>query len=75
MNFHHMTDRYNWQDKYEAAILETNPEQLMARMIAAQNAINTRLRELRADDNGTPEERRALMNAIFELRTLRDKVS
>lgn len=71
----YMTNRYGWQEKYEAAILETDRGQLMARMVAAQKAVNIRLREIQADHGGTPQERQALMDAIFGLRTLRDDVA
>jgi hypothetical protein len=70
-----MTNRYSWQEKYEAAVLETDCEQLMARIIAAQNAINSRIREIQADHGGTPEERQSLMAAMEGLRVLRDGVS
>jgi hypothetical protein len=75
MNFSYMHNRYTWQDKYEAAILETNDGQLKARMAEAQTAINARIREIQSDHGGTQEERQALIDAIYGLRTLRDNVS
>jgi hypothetical protein len=75
MSILYMTNRYSWQEEYEAAILETDPNQRMARIIAAQSAINVRLRELQKDHGGTPEERQSIMNAMQGLRMLRDDVS
>ena len=75
MNFPIMTNRYHWQDKYQEAILETDRSQLMARIIAAQNAVNTRLRELQADHKSTPEETQALIDATHGLQTLRHEIS
>jgi IS5 family transposase len=70
-----MTNQYSWQEKYEAAVLETDRKQLMARIITAQNAIDSRLREIQADHGGTPEERQSLAIAMEGLRMLRDGVS
>jgi hypothetical protein len=65
-----MANRYSWQEKYEAAILETDRDQMMARRIAAQKAIDARLREIQADHGGTIEERQSLMDAMLGLRAL-----
>ena len=75
MNFLNMTNQYDWQEQYEAAILETDRSQLLARIVVAQAAINTRLREIQANHGGTPEERQALEDAATGLQTLRKEVS
>jgi hypothetical protein len=75
MSLLYMTNQYSWQDKYEEAILETDREKLLSRIIAAQHAVNDRLREIQADHGATPEERQALMDAMHGLRTLRNEVS
>jgi len=67
-----MPNRYTWQQQYEAAILEVNSARLMERMIAAQSAVNARIREMQASHDGSLEEKRALMNAISGLQRLRN---
>ena len=75
MNFLSMTNQYSWQDAYEAAILETDREHLMPRILEAQNAINARLREIQLNHGGTPQERQALLDAITGLQSLRKEIS
>ena len=41
-----MEDAYVWEEVYEAAILETDDEQLQKRIRAAKAAIDDRLHEL-----------------------------
>jgi hypothetical protein len=69
-----MTNQYNWQEKYQEALLETDRSQLMARIIAAQAAVNTRLRETQTDHKSTTEETQALIDAMHGLQTLRHEV-
>jgi hypothetical protein len=70
-----MNHRYNWQQEYEAAILETDPQRRLPRVVAAQGAINARLRQLQSDSGGTPEERQSLIDAMRGLQILRQDLA
>src|SRR5438093_12545278 len=61
----------NWLHLYRAAILEMDPSKLSRHVADAENALTQRARELfqKAEDN--IEEKRALDNATYFLRTLR----
>jgi hypothetical protein len=50
---------YPWQELYEAAVVETNREQMHPLIQAAKAAIDARLHDLQMDHGGTPEERHA----------------
>jgi hypothetical protein len=56
---------YVWEEVYTAAILETDDAKLPNRLRAAKAAIDSRLHEMQLDHGGTPEERRAITDAIF----------
>jgi hypothetical protein len=75
MSLLYMTNKPSWQDRYEEAILETDQTQRLTRILAAQRALNERLRELQADHGGTPEERQSLMKAMSGLQILRTDIS
>jgi hypothetical protein len=62
---------YVWQVSYQAALIETDREELPNRIRAAKVAIDTRLRELQMDHGGSPEERVAISDALSALNTLR----
>jgi hypothetical protein len=66
-----MTELNGWQRHYEAAILETDRSQLPKLIKAAQAAIDERLEELRSDHQNTPEEKRAIADALIGLNILR----
>jgi hypothetical protein len=66
-----MTQSYEWQRSYEAAILETDHARLPKLIQAAQAAIDARLEELRTDHEGLAEERLALEDALAGLSVLR----
>jgi hypothetical protein len=55
-----------WQQLYEAALLETNPEKMQPSLEAARAEINTRLHALQMD-GGTREEQQALRDALSGL--------
>jgi|HubBroStandDraft_6_1064221.scaffolds.fasta_scaffold77803_5 hypothetical protein len=59
-----------WQELYEAALLETNLEEMQPRVQAAKAAIDARLHELQLDHGGTSEQRQALSDALAGLRVL-----
>jgi len=66
-----MRARYVWEGLYEAAILETDDEKLPQRVRATKAAIDVRLQEMQLDHGGSPEERRALADALAGLIVLR----
>jgi hypothetical protein len=70
-----MANRYGWQDYYEAAILETDREQMTKRILEAKTAIDVRLREMQANHGGTLDERQAISDAIAGLYTLSREAS
>ena len=70
-----MTDTYEWQRLYEAAILETDASLLAERIQAAQKAINARIEELQSDHGGSSHEQLALADAMTGLNILRREVS
>jgi hypothetical protein len=63
-----------WQELYEAAVVETNPKTLQARVQAAKAAIDARLRELQMDHGGTREEQQALSDAVAGVRVLEREI-
>jgi hypothetical protein len=71
----HMADHKElWQELYEAAVVETNPKTLQARVQAAKAAIDARLRELQMDHSGTREEQQALRDAVAGVRVLEREI-
>lgn len=61
-----------WRALYRAAILELDPEQLQARVKAAEDAINARIS---ADARVPRDERREMDDALSTLRLLKRKQS
>ena len=62
--------RYSWQRHYEAAILETDRTKLPDLITTAQAAIDARIAEIQAMNDGTPAERQAITDARNGLRIL-----
>jgi hypothetical protein len=61
-----------WQDLYEAALLELNPEELQSKIEMADEAIRRRSEELmRVEDKNALDELRGIADAQQNLRTLR----
>jgi hypothetical protein len=58
-----MRPSYDWEEPFEAAILETCCSNLQARIDAAQSAINRRVEEMNANHQWSPEERYAIETA------------
>jgi hypothetical protein len=58
-----------WQPLYQAALLETNPEQLHHRVLRAEEAIFNRSQELLNSSNGEAE-RHAMDDAMRALRVI-----
>ena len=59
-----------WQNLYQAAILETDWSQIEGRIQAADSAISARLHEFSVDHGGTAEENQAIKDALAGLRVL-----
>jgi Skp family chaperone for outer membrane proteins len=68
-----MSQAYDWQRHYEAAILETECSRLRERIQVAQTAIEARRRELQSDHNEAAEEQHALEDALLGLAVLREE--
>jgi hypothetical protein len=66
-----MTTPDGWFEFYKAAVLEADWWKLPERIRAAESALDERQRVLSADHGGTPEERRAIANALTSLAVLR----
>ena len=62
---------YQWEQAYVTAILETDNTKLQERIDSANAGILARVKELKMDHGGTPEERLALENAIRGLNLLK----
>jgi surfactin synthase thioesterase subunit len=59
----------DWQPQFHAALLETDPKQLPQRVIAAEEAIFTRMQALASALNGDTE-RHAIEDAMRQLRVI-----
>ncbi len=68
-----MSARKQWEELYEAAILETDRSKLNDRIDAALAALTARLNEINQGSNTTPEERGAIDEAQKGLQALRAK--
>jgi hypothetical protein len=66
---------YNWQDSYQAVLLETDWTKMVELIQRAESEIHKRRLELSQDHGGTQEERDALVNAMNGLRILRVDVA
>jgi hypothetical protein len=60
----------DWRDRYQAAVSEVNPAELLGRMREAENAIHSCLQTL-TQDSESCAERQAIGEALARLRTLR----
>jgi hypothetical protein len=64
---------YDWEEFYMAAVLETDDGKLSHRVREAKAAIDSRLEVLQLDHGGTPEERKAIADALVGLTALRSE--
>ena len=69
-----MTDEYVWHAAYKAAILETDWTTMRDRLQAAESEISKQQHVLSMDHGGTPEERRAIANALKGMKNLAKEV-
>ncbi len=66
--------KYEWQRAYIDAVLETNRTRFLELLTAAENAIRVRLAEMARDHGGSPEENRAIEDAINGMAALRKEL-
>jgi len=66
-----MNTKHNWERLYQAAILETDWSKVESHIRAAESGIKIRLHEFSMNHGGTPEENRAIEDALRGLRFLR----
>ena len=69
------TFQQNWQQLYHEAVLETDAERIQERIAAVESAIKKRLHDFSMDHGGTPEENRAIEDALRALDILRKETS
>jgi hypothetical protein len=65
----------DWQNLYQAAVLETDWAIIEERIKAVESAVEARLHEFSLDHGGTPEENQAIINAVTKLNILRADVA
>jgi chemotaxis regulatin CheY-phosphate phosphatase CheZ len=70
-----MTTTYKWFESYSAAVLETDWSKIEDRIGAVEVEIKERLREFSLNHGGSPEENRAIVDALDRLKALRADVA
>ena len=70
-----MTETYKWHEVLKAALLETDWNKMEERIQAAETALQERKNEFDLNDGETPEENRAIADALNELQVLRKDVA
>ena len=70
-----MDTEYSWQERYKAAVLETDWWKVEEKIQLAENAIRARLHELSMNHGGTPQENQAIEDALNGLNVLRKEVT
>jgi hypothetical protein len=70
-----MTATYPWLEAYKAALLETDWSNMNERIQAAEAKIQMRKNELSLDHGGSPEETRAIADAMHSLNVLKGEVA
>jgi hypothetical protein len=60
-----------WQKEFEAAIMETDREKLLERVMAAETAIFERLQDPSQYSDKNSSERQAIEDALASLRSLK----
>jgi len=66
-----MDTEYGWQELYKAAVLETDWSKIEQKIQEADNGMRARLHEFSMNHGGTPEENRAIEDALNGLNVLR----
>jgi chemotaxis regulatin CheY-phosphate phosphatase CheZ len=70
-----MTTTYKWFESYSTAVLETDWSKIEDRIGAVEAEIKERLREFSLNHGGSPEENRAIVDALDRLKSLRADVT
>jgi hypothetical protein len=70
-----MSTEYGWFNLYKAAILETDWSKIEEHIQVAENGIKARLHKFSMNHGGTPEENKAMVNALTGLKVLRKDVA
>jgi hypothetical protein len=70
-----MTTTYKWFESYSSAVLETDWSKMEGRIVAVEAEIKERLHEFSLDHGGSPEETRAIGDALDRLKALRADVA
>jgi len=70
-----MSTEHGWFHLYKAAVLETDWSKIEENIQAAENGIKARLRECAMNHGETPEENRAIEDALNGLKVLRNDVA
>ena len=65
-----MTEAVQWQQLYQAAMLELNPAELHVKIARALQAIREREEQLTQSDSRSLEEQGAIADAVHSLTTL-----
>jgi len=66
---------YKWHEVYKAAVLETDWSKMEERIRAAGVALHERKNEFDLNHGGTPEENKAIEDALNGLNVLRKEVA
>jgi hypothetical protein len=70
-----MNAAHGWEKLYHVAVLETDASKIEERIQAAESAIKGRLHEFSLNHGGTPEENRAIADALNGLKVLQKEVT
>jgi len=70
-----MTTTPSWYDAYKVALLETDWSKMEERIQAAEAAIQERQREFDLNHGGSPDENRAILDAMRSLAVLRTEAA
>ena len=70
-----MDTEYGSLELYKAAVLETDWSKIEQKIREAGNGMRARLHEFSMNHGGTPEENRAIADALYRLDVLRNDVA
>jgi hypothetical protein len=70
-----MDTEYGWQQLYIAAVLESDWSKIEQKIREADDGMRARLYEFSMNHGGTPEENRAIEDALNKLKLLRKDVA
>ena len=70
-----MNTKYDWQELYATAILETDWSKIEEKIEVAEDGIRARVHEFSLNHGEMPEEKQAVQDALHGLETLRNEVA